>query len=202
MKKILPAIMFVAGIAGGATGGEYWPSLTDSELIYDTGINVAIEAYWQPGYFQYREYSNSYFVSNVFSEGEDGDIYVHGGDSYYEGGFDVDMWGTYAPVKFLDLPLYVGKSWAIDYFEDLGWRTWSCSVEGSVIESGVLETNLGELEYFIVSIQGISGYVDGVYYLNQVYGPIVLPNGASIVGATGTVPTASQSWGSVKLLYR
>ena len=196
-------VFLVAVLVAGPSAGEpFWPLSGSSILLYDNGLVLAIDECMDPGTVCYDLGSSSCTTSTAFAGGADGDVYVLNGSQYCEGGFDPDLWGTPAPMKFLDLPLEVGKQWVIEYSEDLGWGNWTATVVGSVLSAGSLTTPLGDLDYFEVYVQGVSPYVDGVYYVNEQFGPIRLPGGETLVGASGTVPTAELSWGNLKAQYR
>lgn len=202
MKMQVVTALTLALWAHGASSAPYWPETVGAVLNYSDGSTITIgsgEDMWSLGPVLYTEHRGSCTSRGHYSVDEDGDVYTTSGVIVCAGGFDPDFWGAGVPMKILDLPLYVGKSWANTY--DPGWLQ-PFTVAGFVLGSGWLSTPEEKLFYYEVMIFGASQYVDGTYWVNERYGPVRLPRGATFVGATGTVATESSTWGEVKVLFR
>jgi hypothetical protein len=202
MKSQAVAILLLSIWARSALGVPYWPEIEGAALQYNDGTIVTIssgEYLTPPGQVGYTFQNQGCTKSGGFGVDDDGDIYTIGGSIICNGWFDADFWGFGIPVKFLDLPLYPAKTWSNTY--DIGFIS-PVTVSGRVDGFGTLTTPVGNLYYYEVQISGISYYVDGVYWINEHYGPVRLPSGATFVGATGIVSSEVGTWGSVKALYR
>lgn len=202
MKMRVVTALTLALWVHGAAGAPYWPESPGAVLHYSDGSTITIGSgvdMWSLGPVTYAELYGSCTKHGHYGVDEDGDVYTSSGTIICGGWFDPDFWGGGVAVKILDQPLYIGKSWSNTY--DQGWSA-PFTVIGGVLGSGWLSTPEEKLFYYEVMILGASQYVDGVYWVNERYGPVRLPRGATFVGATGTVAAEASTWGEVKLLFR
>ena len=202
MIKWLAGLLVVM-CATGSLAAEYWPMMTGVELTYNTGVRISIVPGDSDGRIAYDLQAPTYIIEDNFADGGGGDIFAFGGWSFFDGGWDPDLWWFPVPVLFLDSPLFVGKTWSNHYYVDLGYRIWECTVTGTVASAGILESPLGMLDYLVVVIDGIPApYLNGTYCLNSRFGPVVLQGGETITNATGIIASETTSWGALKALYR
>lgn len=199
-KIFVTLVLFMWG--QGAQGVPYWPEIKEATLQYNDGTIITIgsgQYLSPPGQVTYTFQNQWCAQSGGFGVDDDGDIYTSGGWIMCNGWFDPDFWGFGIPIKFLDLPLYTTKTWSNTY--DVGFIP-PVTVSGQVEGFGMLSTPAGNLYYYEVRISGIASYIDGIYWINEHYGPVRLPSGATFVGATGIVSSEASTWGRVKALYR
>ena len=204
MKKTTSVLVFLQIMFASvlAFSLPFWPSEGASFFQYEDGVTLSITECLGPGRICYNFEQSSCDWSIGFLIGDDGDVYATDGSSYCVGGFDPDLWGVNPPAKFLDLPLEVGKTWASEASTAAVVQGEAALSFGTVLSAGILSTPMGDLEYYEVYISGIYSRVDGIYYINEQFGPIKVPNGSVIVGATGTVSTDGTAWGSLKAQFR
>lgn len=194
MKMRISTILMVAGTlalaAGGATAGMYWPLTVGLHANYTDGTEIVIEARSQANSATYYQHGAGVNCRNWFVDGAGGDIYVLGGTG--TGPTGSCSWSSAAPVLFLDLPLYPTKTWNVSY--------GSRRVRGRVENFTTAQMNDGILQCYIVTIQGISPCLDGVWWVNETYGPAKLPGGGMLT--LTPVDAENPTWGALKALYR
>ena len=104
------------------------------------------------------------------------------------------------PVKFLDLPLEVGKEWSTNTYVPM--QTAQRDIIGyRVVSFGSVTVPFGTFDAYEIEESSIWGR-RGTYFVNRELGPIVRPGDARLVSIEAAVPVEETSWGSVKSLFR
>lgn len=136
------------------------------------------------------------------------------GDLYFEGisyiwSKKLGLEHTFSsPDLFLDLPLWVGKSWDSTFLEDQNDPLSEIVCHHEVVESTDVTVGAGTFSVMVVEVSVTPTnsydyyYPEGTYYLHEDLGPVILPNGYSLVSYSGVVPADERSWGGVKALFR
>jgi len=200
LKRMLLCAAALVLPAAAARAVDYWPIGDGMILNYDNGsvMSTALGANAQTGW--YHENRGGAITSTCYTVLNDGDVYVVGGAVPGPGG--PVSWMLPAAYKFLDLPLYPTKTWSIVYGADDGSKDAQSWVRGRCNDFSTLQTAWGVLYFYEVTIAGIHPSVDGTWWVNETYGPIRLPSGARLTEIAHALPGESQSWGSVKALFR
>lgn len=114
-------------------------------------------------------------------------------------------WGHFAPpIKVLDYPLTVGKTWTStsNFSQPPSTNTVEVTYTGSVLRTEVVTTELGDFPVLVVQLVKesplwVPRLGTSTYYLHEELGEI-----RGLVSVSGVVGTESQSWGGVKALFR
>ncbi|MHB8080284.1 MAG: hypothetical protein ACYDIE_13635 [Candidatus Krumholzibacteriia bacterium] len=189
---------------GSAAGADYWPMANGATFHYrnDAGVTRDVTLYAVaalPGWIMRDTSQESPYCSD--SEGffidPDGDVACGTVMTFCDDMLDPDRFDFEPPLKFLDLPLTVGKSWTCN---DISTGFWIFTVVG---EQDVT-VPAGTFHAMVLSVFTLSGTLPfgGTWYLDRDIGPVILPGGFKMVSWSGIVGAGSESWGAVKSLYR
>ena len=201
ITRALVMSMLALLAASAAFAVDYWPVGDGMILNYNNGSVMTTALGADPQTVWYHENRNGVVTSTRFRVPADGDVYVLGGIT--AGGI---AWSLPVPYKFLDLPLYPTKTWSIVYGAEGGDNAANKApqawVRGRCNDFSSLQTALGLYYFYEVTISGIHPDIDGTWWVNETYGPVRLPSGATLSVAVHAVPTEAQAWGAVKALFR
>lgn len=198
-----PALLLAAALlltAATANAVDYWPVGDGMILDYNNGSIMSTELGTVPQTVWYHENRAGAIYSTCYKVPADGDVYVVGGAA--PGANQPTSWSLPVPYKFLDLPLYPTKTWSIVYGAEEGDKAPQAWVRGRCNDFSTLQTAWGVYYFYEVTISGIHPNVDGTWWVNQEFGPVRLPSGATMSQVVHSVPAEAQSWGSVKALFR
>jgi hypothetical protein len=178
-----------------ARAADYWPiehGVTwnygeSSDSLYPIQMGVSDGVIWLSEPNPYA-LTTSYFRVNA-----DGDIEATRWVNFYEYGFQGASFDP--PLLFLDLPLEVGKTW--ETVNSTG------GLRGAVLREEVVTVPAGTFQVMVVRITDVlnGGLFVGDYYLDRNIGN-VKHNGVGLFSVSGTIAGESQSWGSLKALFR
>lgn len=188
--------------AGLATAQEYWPTADGLVYHYETAIGNRLDVTFRAGERERRYCSrDTVWIWEEFQVDDEGDILISSRMRYVEGAMDPDYICRFNPaVKFLDLPLVVGKTWSTDTVPDCFMFPSVISYE--VMPSQTVEVPLGRFEVMVVSESITIRDFGGSYYLHPQIGPVILPGGYMLVSVDGLVGAERSTWGGLKALYR
>jgi len=139
-----------------------------------------------------------------FQSEADGDVVLVNYAHYFQGAIDPDYMLTYSPaLKFLELPLAVGRSWltrgvAHGYVDRNFLHV--CYVERA--ETVTVPYGTFEALVLVESDLFVSVAHSGTYYLVADLGAVILPGGFELVSVDGIVGVESTTWGELKALFR
>ena len=190
---------FLLCCAAMTAAADYWPM-----------PNGKIYTYEYPSGDQFTvRYVDNWLVgagmglqtSEEFAVDAEGDVLLTEYSRYQAPGIDGDSWWYEPPVKFLDLPLEVGKEWTT-VTTTHGYGTGIDFVHYSVESYGSVTVPMGTFEAYVVRETGMFTRLGETYVLNRDLGPISRLSGALLVSITDAVATEGHSWGSIKALFR
>lgn len=204
--KISVAVVLFALCGSVAFGVEYWP--TDPNVIYSYETNVegdiiTLSAEFSPT--QFATASTMTYRSIQEHVDANGDLYFDGISYIWSKGLNLTF---SSPDLFLDLPLWVGKSWDSTFLEDQNNPLSEITCHHEVVGTTEVTVGAGTFSVMVVEVTVTPTnsysywYPEGTYHLHETLGPVILPNDYSLASYSGVVATEEQSWSTVKALFR
>ena len=204
MNRLLVVVGVAVLFAAGAVWAqEYWPIGDAVSYHYEVGgqvLDVSFSAGMRECYYPAQE--ETCMTWEGFAVGEGGDVLLSSNMNYCSGAIDPDyMWTFSPPATFLDLPLFVGKTWSTSTTAS-GYGSYPCVLSFEVLRQEVVTVPLGTFEVMVVYQTPSICHEGGTYYVHRQLGPVILPGGFRLVSANGIVATERLTWGGLKALFR
>lgn len=212
MKCLFFVVSFLILQNGVSFSSAYWPMDIPATYTYVNEAGDLLEVVIDPSGSRVEKYftdSGVLIVSSLVSEDWGWDIYLDFSEGYWEASIDDPEYAfSFDPgLKIFDLPFWVGKTWesesqatglvdpcsSVFFFEVIG-ETEIVTPGGTFSGFEILETN--------ISINCPENPISGLYVLNEIIGPLVLPGGYTLLDFDGVISSEAVNWGAVKALYR
>lgn len=200
MRRFRDSVTVLAALmlAGSAAAVDFWPMPAGMVYTYEYPSGEQMTVHYATDCL--RGVRPGGVFGETFRIDGDGDVTL---TDWYSYSPDMELPNFYLsdpPVKFLDLPLEVGKEWTthalvpmVSAFEEI--------FTYRVISFGPVTVPYGTFDAYEIEEWSIWTR-RGTYFVNRELGPIVRPGEAKLVSVEAEVPVEATSWGNVKSLFR
>ena len=195
-----------------ANAGDYWPMQLGTRYHYVSSTGAVLVVEWVAiGGGVYSEVHQYGSDGSLHSTRRDHFIADASGDVLLQDwSYPSSPWpGSYSecapPIKFVDSPLEIGKSWYTTgrVLRAVGPSPTYLQLYG-IDRSETVTVPYGSFETLVMTETDGFGTTQrsGVYYLHRELGPVILPGGFELAAIEIVVGLEYTTWGAVKSLFR
>ena len=177
MRRFFSVFSIIIAVSGSSnsSAADYWPMTDGTVYHYENkrGFELTVSYTGNSRHWTYPGSTQS--NSEEFTVDGSGNVILSSFSTMTSGAVDPDHWTFNPGVRFLDFPLFVGKTWSTATTA-LGHSPENLEFIYTVESEEPATVPMGTYQVFVVSEIEVMGLVrEQTYYLDQEIGPVILP---------------------------